>query len=176
MVQNDESLNMSSNFIKFCLNSKFNVKLLSSDCIFQFYHSDLLFISKFFAIKLILSGNINYRSINNETQLKQLANNSFNRRFLEALESDNVAEKLSDIIQHALLRKLDNKLNEIFATISQLRWEIDNKDAVIADRRNCGVQKSAKIQQLEARIADQNLNVRWDNLICSGLQMSYADL
>ena len=122
MVQNDESLNMSSNFIKFCLNSKFNVKLLSSDCIFQFYHSDLLFfISKFFAIKLIFSGNINYRSINNETQLKQLENNSFNRRFLEALESDNVAEKLSDIIQHALLRKLDNKLNEIFATISQLR-------------------------------------------------------
>ena len=35
---------------------------------------------------------------------------------------------------------------------------------------------SVKIQQLEACIADQDANFRPDNLIFSGLQMSYADL
>ena len=97
--------------------------------------------------------------MSNKTQLNQLEDNTFHKKFSEALESDNVAQKLSNIIQHAILSKLNNKLDELFATIGQLRREIENKDAIIADLHNSSTQMPVKIQQLEARIADQDANI-----------------
>jgi hypothetical protein len=106
----------------------------------------------------------------------QLVDNSFNRKFLSALESNTVAQKLSDIVQQAVLSTLNSKIDELIATIGQLRREIESKDIAISDLRNNNIQLTSKVQKLEMYIAELDSSSRRDNLIFTGLETSFADL
>jgi hypothetical protein len=108
--------------------------------------------------------------------LRMADQDKFNRNLLKALESETVAKRLAEIFQNALSDKLDNKLDQIQATVDQLRRDLETKDTHIADLRNSVTQLSSKIVLLEARINDQENNYRRDNLIFNGLEMAAADL
>jgi prophage DNA circulation protein len=85
-----------------------------------------------------------------------LKDNSFNRNFLAALESDAVAKRLGDVMRASTAAK-DDELNRKFQTlvesINSLRQEIAIKDGVISQlqKSNQDLKKSNHqlLQQLE---------------------------
>ncbi len=99
----------------------------------------------------------------------------FNKSFLSALESDTVAKRLSDIIQHAIAEKFNVKIDELINTVGLLRREVEAKDASIANlSKVCRDLESAN-GSLKKQLSFHDSQLKRDNLIISGLELAAAD-
>jgi hypothetical protein len=110
---------------------------------------------------------------------KDSGDKNFNKKFLQALESDNVAKRLSDIIKLALADRndeIDRKMEEISQSVLLLRNEITAKDAVIAQLRTTCQQLEGANKDLRKQLGQQENERRRDNLIFSGIAVTAADL
>lgn len=101
--------------------------------------------------------------------------NQFNKKFLTALETDTVAKRLSDIIQHALAEKFSTKFDELINTVGLLRREVEAKDASIANLTKICHDLESTNASLRKQLSFQDNQLKRDNLIISGLELAVAD-
>lgn len=99
----------------------------------------------------------------------------FNKQFLAALESDTVAKRLSDIVQHAFAEKFNTKFDELISTVALLRREVEAKDATIANlSKACHDLENANTL-LRKQLSVQDNQLKRDNLLFAGLDLPIAD-
>jgi regulator of replication initiation timing len=110
----------------------------------------------------------------NETR----SESKFNNQFLAALENPIVIGKFAGIIKEAIVESfnaLHQKISDLSATVSILRSDLQVRDATIASLRDSNVQLRAENENIKKLQNELDSNIRRENLIFSGIALSFAD-
>ena len=106
----------------------------------------------------------------------------FNKQFLSALNSNSVSSKLGEIIKSALVSfekslqdDLNKRFNEMALTISTLRTELKDRDGTIEQLKEASDKIKSENVALKQRLLSVETEIRRDNVIFTGLKLSYAD-
>ncbi len=103
----------------------------------------------------------------------------FSKQFLSALESTTVAGKLATIIKEAVAESLLNlrqEINDLAASVAVLRTDLQARDVTIAQLGVANDKLKDENCYLRSSIEALDCSFRRENLIFSGLTLSYADV
>ncbi len=94
-----------------------------------------------------------------------------------------MSNRLGDIIKNVIVANeklitddVNKKFAELMASITLLRDELKQRDAIIASLKETNVKPSAENSQLKARINEMDSAARRDNLTFTGLTLPFADV
>jgi hypothetical protein len=108
----------------------------------------------------------------------QVTDKSFAGKLISALDNAFVASKLSSIFKtaiHDLVAENEKKYNEILQTITALRNDLQARDAHITLLQQANDKLSADNAKLKLHVDELELSSKHNNLVFSGLRVSFAD-